>query len=142
MATLSELQTRAKKLSDIVSRKVVDKAPKRAVKGGTLKRALRKANTFDTMIDLQKGTTNTSPVKAIELSIDFAPADAPYGRYWNDPVSWQVKNRKTKNNPDSENFVDKALSESSVQKTLDELSDIIGEMVAASIGKEVQDLDK
>lgn len=140
MATFNELQTKAKSLANVVSRKVAQKAP---IKTGRLRRALRSANTFDSMIELQKGTSKVVPVKSIELNIDYAPTDAPYGMYWNDPtVSSTVKKGKTKNVPEGINFAEKALADPQVQRALDDIADIVAEMIAMSIAEEAGELGK
>lgn len=144
MATFNDLQQKAKKLSDIVSKKVVDKAPRRAgPKGGNLKRALSRANTFDSMIELQKGSSKVVPVKTIELNIDYAPDGAEYGMWWNEPtLARKIKNGKTANIPESINFAEKALADPKVQKALDGIADIVAEMITATLEDELADLGK
>jgi hypothetical protein len=134
MATFSDLQTKARKLSDVVAKTVANKAP---YKTGRLKKALLKANTFDSLIELKKGTSRSIPVKSIELNIDYAPTDAEYGMYWNSPtISYQVKNATTKNK-NRINFVDAAIADPQVQKAFDEIADVVAEMIATSIASEM-----
>lgn len=139
MATFNNLQNKARKLSEVIAKSVANKAP---YKTGRLKRALLKANTFDSMIELQKGSSRILPIKTIELNIDYAPDGAEYGMYWNNPtISYQVKNAKTKNK-NKINFVDAAIASPEVQMALNEIADIVGEMIAASIGDEIDNLQK
>jgi hypothetical protein len=140
MATFNDLQKKGKGLSDIISKKVAQKAP---IKTGRLRKALRRANTFDSMIELEKGSSKQLDVKGFTINIDYAPTDAEYGMFWNDPtVSETVKKGRTKNVPEAINFAEKALADAAVQRALDEMVDVIGEMVAAAISKEIDDLDK
>jgi len=140
MATFNDLQKKGKGLSDIISKKVAEKAP---IKTGRLRKALRRANTFDSMIELEKGSSKQLDVKGFTINIDYAPTDAEYGMFWNEPtLAKNIKNGKTSNIPESINFAEKALADSVVQRALDEMVDVIGEMVAAAISKEIEDLDK
>lgn len=138
--SLNQILKKSNKIADFISERVSKNAPKRkGPKGGTLQKALRNANNFNTMLDLQKGTSKIVPIKKITFTIDYNPTEAPYGMWWNDPtVSRTVKNGKTKNIPDKINFVENALKEPKVQQSLNELYDLIGQMVVTDIVSEIE----
>ena len=139
MKTLLEV---ASTLGNLVSKK----APKRAgPKGGNLKKRLKEANTGRKILgsnsaqaekkiinDLKSGT-NT-----FEFGIDIAPPGAEYVQFWNDPnISWQVKDRKTKNNPDAENYGTKAYESTDFQRELDTYIDSLTDKLFQSISKQI-----
>jgi hypothetical protein len=138
MKTLLEV---ASTLGNLVSKK----APK---KTRNLKNRLKEANTGRKIIggnsaqaekriinDLKSGT-NT-----FEFGIDIAPQGAEYGQFWNDTddtdISWQVKNRKTKNNPDAENYGSKAYESTEFQRELDTYIDSLTDKLFESISKQI-----
>lgn len=131
MATLNDVVKRGRTLADVISRTVANKAP---VKTGNLKKALRRANNINTIFDAKGVGSRDVKSKSITITIDYAPDDAPYGMYWNDPtVSKTVKKGKTKNVPDRINFVDQALKDPTVVRAIDELVDMIGDNLLAQI---------
>lgn len=133
--SLDKVLKKANSLADLVSKRVAANAP---YKTGNLRRALLKANNLNTMIDLKKGTSKIVPIQTIEFTIDYAPDEAPYGMWWNDPtLSRTVQNGKTKNVPKSINFVDKALAEPKVIKALNDLYDLIGDAVLLELEDEI-----
>lgn len=135
MATLAQLQRKQKTIVDVLVKQVVDKAP---IKTGKLRKALKKANTVNTVLENTGGFSKNIPIQSFEFSINYAPDDAPYGKYWNDPtLAKNIKNGKTKNIPQSINFAEKAILTPEFQKGLDDLLDLIGESIADSIVKEL-----
>jgi hypothetical protein len=135
MATLAQLQRKQKTIVDVLVKQVVDKAP---IKTGRLRKALKKANTVNTVLENTGGFSKNIPIQSFEFSINYAPDDAPYGKYWNDPtLAKNIKNGKTKNIPQSINFAEKAILTPEFQKGLDDLLDLIGESIADSIVKEL-----
>ena len=139
MATLQDIKTKVKPLADLISKKVASKAP---IKTGRLRKALRAANTANTMFDTQGMNTKSIDNGSFTLNINYAPDDAPYGKYWNDPtVSETVKHGKTKNVPEGINFVDKALQDQAVQKAIDDLIDIIGDNILAKLDDELSKME-
>jgi hypothetical protein len=136
MATLAQLQRKQKSIVDVLVKQVVDKAP---IKTGRLRKALKKANTVNTVLENTGGFSKNIPIQSFEFSINYAPDDAPYGKYWNDPtLAKNIKNGKTKNIPQSINFAEKAILTPEFQKGLDDLLDLIGESIADSIVRELE----
>jgi hypothetical protein len=136
MATLAQLQRKQKTIVDVLVKQVVDKAP---IKTGRLRKALKKANTVNTVLENTGGFSKNIPIQSFEFSINYAPDDAPYGKYWNDPtLADNVKNGKTKNIPKSINFAEKAILTPEFQKGLDDLLDLIGESIADNIVRELE----
>jgi hypothetical protein len=136
MATINDITKKAKTITDVLVKQVANKAP---YKTGRLKRALIKANTINSVFDIQGGNSKGVPLQSFEFSINYAPDDAPYGKFWNDPtVAKNIKNGNTKNIPDAINFVDKAIYTREFQNGLDELLDLIGETVATNIANEIE----
>ena len=134
MATLNDVTKKAKTLADTISKRVASKAP---VKTGNLKRKLIAGNTIDTMLEVTSVDSKTQMIKGIEISYNYAPDGAEYGRYWNDPtVSDSVRNQKT-GNKDKINFAEKGLNDSKVNAKIDELLDILGDTTLAQIDKEL-----
>jgi|LakMenEpi03Aug12_release.lakeMendotaPanAssembly.Ray.scaffolds.fasta_scaffold1339342_2 hypothetical protein len=134
MATLNDVTKKARTLADTISKRVASKAP---VKTGNLKRRLIAANTIDTMLEITSVDSKTKMVKGIEISYNYAPDGAEYGRYWNDPtVSDSVRNQKT-GNKDKINFAEKGLNDSKVNDKIDELLDILGDTTLAQIDVEL-----
>lgn len=137
--SLEDVIQKANSLADIVSKRVSANAPRRTgPKGGNLQRALLRANTLSTMLDIQSGASKNVPIKSLTLTINYAPDDAPYGMWWNEPtVSSTVRNGKTKNIPDKINFVENALEEPRVQRALDDIYDLIGDTFLAQLDDEL-----
>lgn len=133
--SLDKVIKKANSLADIISKRVSANAPK---KTGNLQRALLKANTLNTMLNVQKGTTKQVPIKSVTFTINYAPDDATYGMWWNDPtVSKTVKNGKTKNVPERINFVEHALKETKVKTALNDLYELIGDNYLAMMDDEL-----
>jgi hypothetical protein len=136
MATLAQLQRKQKSIVDVLVKQVVDKAP---IKTGRLRKALKKANTVNTVLENTGGFSKNIPIQSFEFSINYAPDDAPYGKYWNDPtLAKNIKNGKTKNIPQSINFAEKAILTPEFQRGLDDLLDLIGESIADNIVRELE----
>lgn len=136
MKSLNDVIKKSNKIADVISKRLSENAP---VKTGNLKRALRKANNLNTMLDLEKGTSKVVPIKNITFTIDYNPIDAPYGMWWNDPtVSKTVRKGKTKNVPSKINFVENTLKEKIVISSLNELYDLIGTLVVQQTLKELE----
>lgn len=132
---LNDIVKKTNSLADLVSRKLSNNAPK---KTGNLQKAIRRANNINTMLDLKKGTSKIIPIQTITLTLDYAPDDAQYGMWWNDPtLSRTVKNGKTKNVPSKINFVEKTLQEPAVIKALNDIYDLVGDVVIEEISKEI-----
>ena len=122
-----------KDISKQIGGLVVSKAP---IKTGRLKKALARANTPANVLKEDKNT------KSFEFEIDYAPAGAEYGQWWNDPtVSKTVRNGKTKNIPQAINFADKAINSPIVESLLLDYMDEIGMQVVEQIQKAIDDLD-
>lgn len=135
MATISDVTTKTKKLTDVLVNQVADRAP---VRTGNLKRQIKRANNVNTVFEQTKGTSKIVPIQSFTFSIDYAPEGAEYGKYWNDPmVSEQVRNQKT-GNQDKINFVEKAILTPQFQRGLDELLDLIGESIAQGIADDLE----
>lgn len=139
MATINDITKKAKTITDVLVKQVVDKAPRRAgPKGGTLKKALKRANNINTVFDLQGANSKVIPLQSFEFSINYAPDDAPYGKFWNEPtLAKNIKDGQTKNIPQSINFAEKAILTPQFQKGLDDLLDLIGETIANNVVKEL-----
>jgi hypothetical protein len=136
MATLNDITKKAKRITDVLIGQIANKAP---YKTGRLRNALIKANTINTVFELQGSTSKVIPIQSFEFSINIAPDDAPYGRWWNDPtVAKNIRTGNTANIPDAINFVDKAIYTPEFQRGLDELLDLIGETVATNIVNEIE----
>ena len=142
MATLADITKKSKSLADTISKRVASYAPvKSGPTGGNLKRALKKANNVNTMFEQQGVISKNKVVKSLEFTYNYAPDDAPYGKYWNDPdVSYQVENQKT-GNKDKINFAEKGLNDPQVIKKIDELADIIGESILFRIDEELKSME-
>jgi len=131
MATLNDIVTKTKSLADVMARTVANKAP---VRTGNLKRAIRRANNINTMLDVKGSGSKEIKSKDITITLDYAPEGAEYGKYWNDPtVSRTVKKGKTRNVPDKINFVDQALKDPNFIRAFDELVDMITENAISQI---------
>jgi hypothetical protein len=141
--SLDNVIKKANSLADIISKRVSANAPRSSgPKGGNLQRALLKANTLDTMLDVGRGGTKSVPLKTITFTIDYAPDGAEYGMWWNDPtVSSTVRSGKTKNVPDKINFVENALSEPKVIKALDDIYSLLGDTILAGIEDELNKME-
>ena len=95
MATLADITKKSRSLADTISRSVASRAPR---KTGNLQRALIRANDVNTMFEVQGGSSRGIGVKSLTFTYNYAPDDAPYGKWWNDPsVSETVRKGKTKN---------------------------------------------
>ena len=137
--SLDSVIKKANSLADIISKRVSKNAP---YKTGNLQSALLKANTLNTMLNVQKGGSKQIPIKTITFTIDYAPDGAEYGMWWNDPtVSSTVKNGKTKNVPDRINFVETALKEPQVIKALDDIYSLLGDTILAGIEDELNKME-
>ena len=135
--SLDSVIKKANSLANIISKRVAYNAPK---KTGNLQRALLRANTLNTMLDVGKGSSKSIPLKTITFSIDYAPDGAEYGMWWNDPtVSNTVENQGT-GNTDSINFAEQAIYSPIVDSMLNDYMDEIGKMVVEQISKAVDDL--
>lgn len=135
MATINDITKKTKKITDVLVKQVVKRAP---IKTGRLRKALKNANNINTVFDIQGANSKVVPIQSFEFSINYAPDDAPYGKWWNEPtLASNIKNGKTKNIPESINFVEKAILTPEFQKGLDELLDIIGETAATNIVNEL-----
>lgn len=101
---------------------------------GTLKQKIKSANPLSKMI---KQTNDLG----IEISLDYGPAGATYGEYWNDPYGskkiWKGKKSRTyttkKRYPQHWNFAIDAMNDTEInlafQAYLDSLGDyVIGEL--------------
>lgn len=136
MATLNDITKKSKSLADTISKTVANKAP---VKTGNLKRALRRANNINTMLDTRGIGSKDISSKNITITIDYSPDGAEYGKFWNDPtVSKTVRKGKTKNVPKAINFVDQALKDPAFIRAFDELVDIITENMVSQIEDALQ----
>jgi hypothetical protein len=135
MATINDITKKTKSISDILVNQVVQRAPE---KTGKLKRALRKANNVNTIFDIQGAYSKVVPLQSFEVSINYAPDDAPYGKFWNEPtLAKNIKNGNTKNIPESINFAEKAIYSRQFQNALDELLELIGETITTNIEAEI-----
>ena len=136
MATINDITRKAKTITDVLVKQVVKKAP---IKTGRLRKALKKENHLNTVFDLQGANSKVVPLQSFEFSINYAPDDAPYGKFWNEPtLAKNIKDGKTKNIPQSINFAEKAILTPEFQKGLDDLLDLIGETAANNIVKELE----
>jgi hypothetical protein len=139
MATLADITKKSRSLADTISRSVASRAPR---KTGNLQRALIRANDVNTMFEVQGGSSRGIGVKSLTFTYNYAPDDAPYGKWWNDPsVSETVRKGKTKNVPDAINFADKGLNDPKVIRAIDELVDLIGESVLFKIDEELKSVE-
>lgn len=136
MATINDITRKAKTITDVLVKQVVKKAP---IKTGRLRKALKKENNLNTVFDLQGANSKVVPLQSFEFSINYAPDDAPYGKFWNEPtLAKNIKDGQTKNIPQSINFAEKAILTPEFQKGLDDLLDLIGETTANNIVKELE----
>jgi hypothetical protein len=134
MATLNDVTKKARTLADTISKKIASKAP---VKTGNLKSKLIAGNTIDTMLEITSVDSKTKMIKGLEISYNYAPDGAEYGRYWNDPtVSDSVKNQKT-GNKDKINFAEKGLNDPKINSKINDLVDMLGDMTLAQIDMEL-----
>jgi hypothetical protein len=85
------------------------------IKTGNLKRRLNQANRPANMIKILSGNTKLT----VGISLDLAPTDAEYGKYWNSPnVSRTVRNGKTKNVPRSIDYGKKAMEDPQTKREI------------------------
>jgi hypothetical protein len=137
--SINDVIQKANSLASIISKRVSANAPK---KTGTLQRALLRANTLNTMLEVGSGGTKSIPLKTITFTIDYAPDGAEYGMWWNDPtVSSTVRSGRTKNVPGRINFVETALSEPQVIRALDDIYDLLGDTILAGIEDELNKME-
>ena len=137
--SINDVIQKANSLANIISKRVAANAP---YKTGKLRRALLKANTLNTMLEVGKGGSKSIPLKSITFTIDYAPEGAEYGMWWNDPtVSSTVKSGKTKNVPGKINFVETALREPTVIKALDDIYSLLGDTILAGIEDELNKME-
>jgi len=138
--SLDKVIKKANSLADVISKRLAANAPRRrGPKGGNLREALKRANTLDTMLNVQKGSTKQIPIQSLTFTLNYAPDDAPYGMWWNDPtLSSTVKNGKTSNIPKSINFAEKTLAEPKVQSALNDIYDLVGDAYLAMIDDELK----
>lgn len=131
MASLNDITKKSKSLADTISKTVASKAP---VKTGNLKKALRRANNINTMLDIKGIGSKDIQSKDITITIDYAPDGAEYGMFWNEPtLSKNVKKGKTKNVPGAINFVEQALKDPAFTRAFDELIETITENMVSQI---------
>jgi hypothetical protein len=135
MASYNDIVKKSKTLADVISRSVANKAPR---KTGNLQRALKKANNINTMFDAGSATSKNKIVESLTFTYNYAPDDAKYGMWWNEPtLARNIKNAKTKNVPEGINFADKGLNDPKVKAAIDELVDLIGDSVLTTITEEL-----
>lgn len=105
-------------------------APRKRVNGGNLKTQLAAYNRPSGMVKMKSGKMGYT------ISLDAAPPNAGYGKFWNDPnVSWQVKNQKTGNDA-SINFSIKALNSNELTTMINEYNaGIIDESMKIEVKK-------
>jgi uncharacterized cupredoxin-like copper-binding protein len=136
MPTLDEIRKEAKPLVDVVTKKLISNAPR---KTGNLQRALKRANTLDTMLDVPKAFTKTEAKGQLTFTIDYAPTGAEYGKFWNSPtISKSVKNAKTKNK-NKIDFAEKTLDDKDVDRALNQLVDMITANLIESLGQQIDE---
>ncbi|CAB4215624.1 hypothetical protein UFOVP1475_35 [uncultured Caudovirales phage] len=139
MPTLDDIRKQAKPLVSVISKKLVANAPK---KTGNLQRALKKANTLDTMFEDPKGFSKTKPSGTLTFSIDYAPDDAPYGKWWNDPtISSTVRKAKTKNKNKTD-YAEKTLNDKDVDYAVNQLIDLVTANLLNDISAKIDDILK
>ena len=139
MATLADITKKSRSLADTISRSVAARAPR---KTGNLQRALIRANDVNTMFEVQGGSSRGIGVKSLTFTYNYAPDDAPYGMWWNEPtLASNIKNGKTKNIPQSINFAEKGLNDAQVMSAIDELVSLIGDSVLERISKELKEME-
>jgi hypothetical protein len=139
MASLDDIRKQAKPLVDTITKKLVSNAPR---KTGNLQKALKRANTLDTMFETPSGFSKTKPAGELVFSIDYAPAGATYGQFWNSPtISWQVKKAKTKNK-DKIDFAEKTLDDRDVDYAINQLIDMVTDNLMNNIGDTIDDILK
>ncbi len=139
MATLADITKKSRSLADTISKSVAAKAPRDT---GNLQKALKRANNVNTMFEMQGGNSKEIGVKSMVFTYNYAPDDAAYGMYWNDPtVSQTVRSGRTKNIPGGINFAEKGLNDPKVVRAIDELVDIIGESVLFKIDEELKSME-
>lgn len=94
------------------------------------------------MFEVQGGKSKELSVRSLVFTYNYAPDDAEYGMWWNEPtVAKNVRNGKTKNVPSGINFADKGLNDPQVIKAIDELVDLIGDSVLERISNELKDME-
>ena len=130
-----------KDTAKLIQTKLVDLAP---VRTGNLRDRLRTKNTInsilgDTKASKAKSTTKKYSVDA-SFQIEYAPAGAMYGKWWNDPtLSRTIKRGKTRNIPRSINFAQNAI-DSAIEQMLPKIEDELAEEIADDIIDELQDI--
>ena len=139
MATLADITKKSRSLADTISRSVASRAPR---KTGNLQRALKRANNINTMFEVQGGASKETIVRSLVFTYNYAPDDAEYGMWWNEPtLAENIKNGNTKNIPQSINFADKGLNDPQVMSAIDELVSLIGDSVLERISNELKEVE-
>ena len=139
MPTLAEITKKSKSLANVISRSVASYAPR---KTGNLQRALKRANNINTMFEVQGGASKETIVRSLVFTYNYAPDDAEYGMWWNEPtLAENIKNGNTKNIPQSINFADKGLNDPQVMSAIDELVSLIGDSVLERISNELKQVE-
>jgi hypothetical protein len=139
MPTLAEITKKSKSLANVISRSVASYAPR---KTGNLQRALKRANNINTMFEVQGGASKETIVRSLVFTYNYAPDDAEYGMWWNEPtLAENIKNGNTKNIPQSINFADKGLNDPQVMSAIDELVSLIGDSVLERINNELKEVE-
>jgi hypothetical protein len=139
VATLADITKKSRSLADTISRSVASRAPR---KTGNLQRALKRANNINTMFEVQGGASKETIVRSLVFTYNYAPDDAEYGMWWNEPtLAENIKNGNTKNIPQSINFADKGLNDPQVMSAIDELVSLIGDSVLERISNELKEVE-
>jgi hypothetical protein len=139
MATLADVTKKSRSLANVISKTVASYAPR---KTGNLKSALKRANNINTMFEVQGGASKEIIVRSLVFTYNYAPDDAEYGMWWNEPtLARNIKNGNTKNIPESINFADKGLNDPQVISAIDELVNLIGDSVLERISNELKELE-
>jgi hypothetical protein len=139
MPTLAEITKKSKSLANVISKTVASNAHR---KTGNLQRALKRANNINTMFEVQGGASKDTIVRSLVFTYNYAPDDAEYGMWWDEPtLANNIKNGNTKNIPQSINFADKGLNDPQVMSAIDELVSLIGDSVLERISNELKEVE-
>lgn len=132
-------EVKYKKSLESIAVKIRDLAIARAPKDtGALKRAIYKANT-PVKTKMIKTTKN---LKEISISLDYAPAGAEYGQFFNDPPK-VVKRKaleKTAKARGNWNYAIKAINDKTLDNEFKDLLDKLGDYVVDEIEFELSKL--
>jgi hypothetical protein len=94
------------------------------------------------MFEVQGGASKDIIVRSLVFTYNYAPDDAEYGMWWNEPtLANNIKNGNTKNIPKSINFADKGLNDPQVIAAIDELVSLIGDSVLERISNELKEME-